>query len=313
MEKIDGTVIADVRFDEFNVFWVMRDQMQLLLKSNLPPTAHLHLGHRVVGLSQQHNNVELVFSDGKTATHDLVIGADGINGIVREIIFGERKKIYSGMRTYYGVAKRGDVVDHRLTRGSGTAHFTYSKSGITTLHFPCGDPDTYVYFIVLRDPVISPDSWEISSTVPQILQILEKGQFPPYLSALIKNTERVLHIGIYTNTTLSERWHSGNVVLLGDAAHATSPFLGQGANQAVIDSVSLYKHLEKYDKLEDALVNYHKRREPQTSKIVNMSGTIGKLETSTGLSQRLYFGALSLGDKTGLLKKLFTTSINPVV
>lgn len=60
----------------------------------------------------------------------------------------------------------------------------------------------------------------------------------------------------------SVRWHKGRVVILGDAAHATLPYLGQGANQAIEDAAQLSKALadSRFSSVEQALVAYHEAR-----------------------------------------------------
>jgi 2-polyprenyl-6-methoxyphenol hydroxylase-like FAD-dependent oxidoreductase len=69
----------------------------------------------------------------------------------------------------------------------------------------------------------------------------------------------------------------GRVLLLGDAAHATTPNLGQGAGQAVEDAVILSRCLQETARLPDAFLEFDKRRRPRTTKIVNLSWQLGKL------------------------------------
>ena len=77
------------------------------------------------------------------------------------------------------------------------------------------------------------------------------------------------------------------MVLLGDAAHATTPFAGQGANQAVQDAYSLALKLEmlaagRLPSLSAALGEYERIRKPVTRRIVAMSRYIGAMETASG-------------------------------
>src|SRR5690606_31540124 len=76
-------------------------------------------------------------------------------------------------------------------------------------------------------------------------------------------------------------WHRGNVVLLGDAVHATTPHLGQGAGLAIEDSLVLADELARHDAIEPALRAYRERRFPRCAWIVRSSlaicmGQLGK-------------------------------------
>ena len=79
-------------------------------------------------------------------------------------------------------------------------------------------------------------------------------------------------------------WRRGRVVLLGDACHATTPFVGQGANQAIMDGFSLADKLRRLrdgelPSLEAAVGAYEQVRRPETRRIVRVSALIGAVET----------------------------------
>jgi 2-polyprenyl-6-methoxyphenol hydroxylase-like FAD-dependent oxidoreductase len=73
------------------------------------------------------------------------------------------------------------------------------------------------------------------------------------------------------------RWFSGRLVLLGDAAHAMPPNLGQGANSALVDSLVLAEELARAPSVMDALVGYDKRRRPLARRVQKTAGMLQRL------------------------------------
>jgi 2-polyprenyl-6-methoxyphenol hydroxylase-like FAD-dependent oxidoreductase len=73
-----------------------------------------------------------------------------------------------------------------------------------------------------------------------------------------------------------DRWGAGRITLLGDAAHAMTPFMGQGAGQALEDAAVLQRSLSKHDDLPTALREYERRRRPRTAEITKRSWRVGQ-------------------------------------
>lgn len=78
-------------------------------------------------------------------------------------------------------------------------------------------------------------------------------------------------------------WHRGRVVLIGDAAHATSPHCGQGAAQAIEDGIVLTQELLRHDGLDDALTAWMQRRYDRCRMVVDGSESIGRWEQDHSL------------------------------
>ena len=77
-------------------------------------------------------------------------------------------------------------------------------------------------------------------------------------------------------------WHSGHVVLIGDAAHATTPHLASGAGMAIEDGIVLTEELQSQPTLEQALQNFMARRFDRCRRVVENSVQLGQIEMSHG-------------------------------
>jgi salicylate hydroxylase len=89
---------------------------------------------------------------------------------------------------------------------------------------------------------------------------------------------RILHFGLYHRKHKST-WYKDRVVLLGDSCHATLPYVGQGANQAIEDSIVLADCLSKYtdDDYTKAFEEYYDRRFHRTKRVVNVANILDRL------------------------------------
>ena len=95
---------------------------------------------------------------------------------------------------------------------------------------------------------------------------------------IISHTEptAILRNDLYDRPPI-DRWHDERAVLLGDAAHPTTPNMGQGAAMAIESAVVLASCLEEYDNLPTAIQRYERLRMPRTQSITNRSWSIGKI------------------------------------
>src|SRR6185436_7867152 len=102
--------------------------------------------------------------------------------------------------------------------------------------------------------------------------------FPAPVPPLIAATDaaRITRTDL-TDLAPIERWHRGRVALLGDAAHATTPNLGQGGAQAIEDAWVLADRLAAHDTPEAAFADYERIRMPKARMVVNTSWRFGKM------------------------------------
>jgi 2-polyprenyl-6-methoxyphenol hydroxylase-like FAD-dependent oxidoreductase len=226
--------------------------------------ADLHLGADATGYTQEGEKVTAGFADGRTATGDLLIGSDGIRSTIRQHLLPGARLRHSGYTAWRAVLPFALDSDHwweSFGRGE--------RFGAGALR------DTRVYWYATANlPAGTPDD-----PFGRKQELIERfrGWHDP-IGALIAATEEeaILRNDLYDHDPLP-RWSDGRVTLLGDAAHATTPNLGQGACMAIEDAVVLARCLRQSSDLPAALRAYEARRKPRTTAITLRSRRLGRI------------------------------------
>lgn len=221
-------------------------------------------GAQVVSFEQSANSVHVALMTGERVETGLLVGADGLHSSVRSQLIGNRTPVYSGYTSWRGVTPANAVtVPTRTTESWGRGE----RFGIV----PIGFGEIY-WFAVADAP---PDGRDTDVTRELLARF---GSWHEPVAAIIEATpaERILRTDIYDRDPI-ERWHSGRVVLLGDAAHPMTPNLGQGAGQAIEDAVALDDCLAHATTIEEALTRYEQRRVARANGIVRASRQMGAI------------------------------------
>jgi len=223
---------------------------------------HVQLGMTCVGFTQDVAGVTAIFSNGQEVRGDVLIGADGIHSIIRTQLFGIIKPKYVGYTCWRGLAH---------TTRSGLETWSWGKGcqfGITPMS------QGRAYWFVQK---FAPEGGEDKPGERKngLLELFHDWHDP--IPAVIEATaERdILRNDIYELQHLHQ-WSHGRVTLLGDAAHAMTPNLGQGACQAIEDAVALAGCLRDATHVAAALKNYEKRRIARTNKTTRLAHFIGQ-------------------------------------
>lgn len=227
----------------------------------------VRLGLSVDRLEQDGDGVQVTFSDGTSGRYDLVVGADGINSRTREQIFPEAPKPeYTGQSVWRIFTERPEGVDQRHFFLGGR-----NKVGFT----PVSDTEMYL-FVNQRTEKI----WRDPETLPAELRSLLEGyggHAGRIRDAITDDTEVIFRP--LEAFVLPAPWHVGRVVLIGDAAHPTTPQLASGAGIAVEDALVLAEEIARAGgDVPGALAAFTARREKRCRLVVNSSVKIGRLE-----------------------------------
>lgn len=268
IRRPDGEVLVSIAADELSrkmgrVAVVHRAALLALLRRHVEES-RIHLGRRCVTVSQDSNGVTAEFDTGETAHADGLVSAEGLRSNVRAQLFGNPAIRYAGYTAWRTIVKASDVEPTIAeTWGRGC------RFGIV----PMAGERVY-WFAVQNVPEGQRDP---AGGKKQVLAELFRGWHRP-IEELIAAAEEelILRNDIYDIDPLP-RFVSGRVALLGDAAHAMTPNLGQGACQAIEDSVVLAATLQSKREIEAAFVEYERRRLARTRKILLWSRRVGKV------------------------------------
>src|SRR5258706_3780331 len=264
-----------------------RADLLQLLRDALPAEA-LHLGHRCIDVAQ---NGEIHFEKMHIKA-DIVIGADGIHSIVREAIAPKIEPTFSGLCAFRCLvpAERAPEMARRPVQTvwlGPERHF---------VHYPISAGRTVNVVGIVPAGTWRTESWTAEGKIEDMLREFEG--WDARLRQLIVSATDTKRWALYDRAPL-ERWSAGRISVLGDAAHAMMPFLGQGAAQALEDAEALAECLREASpgSAAQALARYEQMRRPRASEVQLMSrGRGNQNHLSDGPEQLARDAELGRGD-----------------
>jgi 2-heptyl-3-hydroxy-4(1H)-quinolone synthase len=259
------------------------------------------LGTSIESIVQHADHVDARLTDGSEKRYDLVIGADGLRSRVREMLFGDERIVYSGYTCWrFVVPAPFEAVDLCEMWGRG------KRFGIA----PVGDDRIYCFAVANAPPrQADPADGRLERFRARFAEFA--GQVPHLLDAL-HAPEELIHNDLEELAT--GPWHEGRVGLIGDAAHAMTPNMGQGAAMALEDSMVLVELLRaRVSSVPDVLAQLHARRAKRVRWVQGQSRRIGRIgQLENGLACRLRNGILRWvpdGANARVLRQMASQSI----
>jgi len=243
---------------------IHRGDLQEVLLENLK-TKNIHLNKRLEKIEEHEDYVQLTFEDDSTYRAVLLLGADGIQSKVRKNIFPNVNIRIAKQACWRGVCKYElpQEYAHALNESWGYG----TRFGIV----PLANNEVYWFAVAPYEKDFRKEFEGIE------LKDLFKG-FNPLVYDLLEATPKNQTIlNEINDLELMDRWFTNRVCLIGDAAHATTPNMGQGACQAIEDALALSIALETEKESKAAFQKFQNSRQRKANSIIKQSWSVGKL------------------------------------
>lgn len=247
------------KYSVYNIA-IHRGELQKILANEI--------GYDNINLSKRLSKIEkteffkLTFEDNSTVECKLVIGADGIKSVVRNQLFEESTLRNANQKCWRAICEieLPEKYHNELNEAWGKG----KRFGFVKI----SNQKVYWYALI--------NSKNTKSEEVNLIEMFS--EFHSNILKIISATDKKqIIVSDIIDLKPIYRWQGENVCLIGDAAHATTPNLGQGACQAIEDAYVLGKLLDSGLSIENTFEDYEKLRRKKAHYIVNTSWTIGKM------------------------------------
>ena len=239
---------------------------RILLEHATRAGANVRFGSKVTWLVQGDDHVEVFVNDASAGVYDLLVGADGLNSTVREIIGIDVKPEPTGMGIWRAFVSRPTEVERTELYYGGPMYI----AGYT----PTGEDRMYAFLVEkAQDRFGIPDA-----EASQIMRDESRAYDGPWNSirADLEQGAKANYTW-FTQHIVPAPWNRGHVVVIGDAAHSCPPTIAQGAAQALEDALVLTELLTSSDAVDQDLWDaFHARRVPRAQAVVEASVQLGQ-------------------------------------
>jgi len=220
----------------------------------------IQLGKKMIELQEQEDGVLVKFADGTEIKTDLLIGADGTHSITRAYVLDEQvSRRYAGYVNWNGLVE----ISEKLTPADQWTTFVGQGKRVSLM--PVADGKFYFFFDVPLPVGLENNRAEYKTSLKQYFE----GWCAPVqhlIDAL--DEQKTNRVEIHDIEPFAQ-FYKGRVVIVGDAAHSTTPDIGQGGCQAMEDAIYLARSLQINTLgLEDALKRYQNKRNERANELV---------------------------------------------
>ena len=259
----------------------------------------IQFGKKLVDVKETENKVTAYFEDGTSAEADFLVGCDGMKSKTRKSVFPKANSpIYSGYVAVATELSRGvkhDFSDYAF-------HMTFGKKTFSGSTVDNNGHRTWWSYLPFQESSLKTELKKISSSewTKKLLQIHKDD---PKIKEFVNLSKDFVSIPLYDLPHL-ETWHTERVCLIGDAAHGTSPHIGQGAAISMEDAVVLVKCIRDIPSMENAFEKFEQLRKPRAERIVKEAQNTGKFVlTKNPIKRRFSNILLSLTLRKSAVKK----------
>jgi salicylate hydroxylase/6-hydroxynicotinate 3-monooxygenase len=238
------------------------------------PRELIAFDRKLVGLERNGAGVTLHFADGSRASADAVVGADGVHSLVRETLLGKERPKFTGRvahRTVFPMALMGGFKIDNCTKWWGPDRHI--------VIYPVDSRAEELYFVTsVPDPDWDVESWSTRGEMAEVRRAL--AGFHDDVQKVLAACPGVHKWALFERDPLP-RWADGPIVLLGDACHPMTPYMAQGAANALEDAAVLSRCLAEIDDVAQAFRSYQATRLERTARVqlTSRQNTWGKQAT----------------------------------
>jgi len=229
----------------------------------------VRLGLTVTAIETTGKRTRALLSDGSSETVDLLVGADGLFSGMRKLLFPEAAApAFTGQACWRLVIPRPPQISMRHFFLGGPV-----KVGLT----PVSQEEMYMFLL----EHVPDNPWRPAETQHELLRELLAGYggILAEIRAGLNADSRIIYRPLESHM-LRHDWWRGNAILIGDAAHATTPQLASGAGMALEDGIVLAQEIARTATLPEAFSAFKQRRYERCRMVVENSLKIGRLEVA---------------------------------
>ena len=269
----------------FGTVAIHRADLLKILASYIPPE-NIFLNKKFKSYKQTENTIIAEFEDGTFIESDFLINADGIKSQARNQFNVKTDLRYSGQTCWrfvvdFDLPKTEENNMYEIWANAKGLRFGFSK---------INDKQVYV-FITNYEKASGKDN--LTSLKSDLLKLCSS--FQPIVKKLINscNSRDIFRTDLFDFKPIV-KWTDGRMALIGDASHATTPNLGQGACQAIEDAYVIAEELNANDDIAFALKQFQKRRIKKATYITDTSWKFSKITNTTGFTKSILMKVLRL-------------------
>lgn len=243
------------------------------------PAQVLRLGVKVAGVGQDADRAWVDLGHGERLEADVVVGADGIHSAVRTALRGPEKTQFANILMW-----RSLIPAHKLREVSLPVRGNnWFGPGRTVISYWVR-PDLYSILASVPATEVQRESWTDSGDIEELRRSFHEAE--PTVKKLFEQIDSSFITGMYYRDPV-DRWTTGRITLLGDAAHAMVPFLAQGACQSIEDAWTLAATLARPGNAgaSERLQEYESRRRPRTTRVQAGARAIVKMVHESDLER----------------------------
>jgi 2-polyprenyl-6-methoxyphenol hydroxylase-like FAD-dependent oxidoreductase len=243
---------------------IHRGALHEVLLSRVDPQKII-TGKKAIGFENEHDRVGVFFEDGTKLFGDGVIVADGIHSAIRKILIPDSLPRYSGYTCWRGITEnKWNITKEAVETWGAEGRFGYVPIG-----------DNKVYWFACKN-AHAKDAKMMSWTI-QDLELNFKSYAQPIPSILESTPSHELIWSDISDIEPLKQFAFGKLVMIGDAGHATTPNLGQGACMGMEDALAIADELSRNTSIEESFKRFEQKRIKRTTYIVNTSYQLGKI------------------------------------